>query len=268
MTRHTVLGASGLIGARLTQLLKEKGEDVFPVGRDAQINYSDELGYVYYCIGVTADYRTRPYETVNAHVHVLQDLLEKARFKALLYLSSTRVYQGANDTTETADLIANPTCAADIYNISKMMGESLCLIHENPSVRVARISNVISDYSVDSSLNFFDSILQSVLTNKHLILQTGLESEKDYIDIDDVVDMLYKINIDGGQRIYNLARGINTTTDELLRLLQDNVGFSMNISSQLPVVKFPIINNSRIVSEFDFAAKAISETVQKRIKNS
>ena len=56
-----------------------------------------------YAIGVTADFRTRPFETMEAHVSVLCEILRDARLDSLTYLSSTRLYGGAASTGEGTD---------------------------------------------------------------------------------------------------------------------------------------------------------------------
>ena len=62
---------------------------------------------------------------------------------SLLYLSTTRVYRNALETTESATLQVSPTDPDDVYNITKLAGEALCLSLPNPTTRVARLSNVI-----------------------------------------------------------------------------------------------------------------------------
>src|SRR6476659_903845 len=103
MSRFTVLGAGGLIGSRLATSLARAGHEVFAPPRDHELN-GEPLGHVIYAIGVTADFRTRPFDTVAAHVCQLQKVLSEGHFDSLLYLSSTRVYQGHTGTVdETAN---------------------------------------------------------------------------------------------------------------------------------------------------------------------
>ena len=267
MNHHTVLGASGVIGSRLVEYLRQNGQNVNAIGRCGNIDYRANLGHVYYCIGITADFRTRLHETVRAHVSLLQEILERAQFDSLMYLSSTRLYQNNCTTQEYDDISVNPTNSDDLYNISKIMGESLCLVAANPRVRVVRLSNVITSYNISSPLNFFDDILSSILRSKHLKLNSDLRSEKDYIDIDDVVDLMARIAQEGTCRIYNIARGENTALATLLDALRQCLDFdiAVEVAPNSPTVKFPSINTSRITGEWGFVPKPIFKTIQERI---
>ncbi len=51
-----------------------------------------DLGHAFYCIGLTADFRSRPFETIEAHCGLLKEVLSGSRFSSFVYLSSTRVY--------------------------------------------------------------------------------------------------------------------------------------------------------------------------------
>ena len=269
MMLHTVLGASGLIGSHLVKYLRASGKNVLAIGRNDAINWNDKLGHIYYCIGLTADFRQRTGDTVKAHVNILQEVLEKARFDSFLYLSSTRVYQDAISTGETTSLLVNPNRSDDLYNISKLMGESLCLSTPQANVRVARVSNVITSQKPNDTTNFFDVILDSILKRKYLILETDVTSEKDYIDLDDVVTLLGKIAQSGKERIYNVARGQNTNSAMLIDAIRQQVGFDFTVEvvPGSPVVKFPVINTQRLSSEFGFSPKTILDTVQSRVRN-
>ena len=88
----TVLGATGFIGSHLVEKLKKLGMRVFAPRRDEEVEGRD-LGRVIYCIGLTADFRERPIETVEAHVCRLARVLRDCDFQLLLYMSSTRLYK-------------------------------------------------------------------------------------------------------------------------------------------------------------------------------
>jgi hypothetical protein len=82
------------------------------------------LGHVIYCIGLTADFRSRTFDTVEAHVCTLLDVLRRGEFESIVYLSSTRLYAGSDSTSEETSIRISPF---DVYNTSKLAGESLVL---------------------------------------------------------------------------------------------------------------------------------------------
>ena len=73
----TVLGASGFIGGRLVRYLRSLGHSVLVPGRDDAHLTGQPLGHLIYAIGVTADFRARPFDTMDAHVSVLSKALRE-----------------------------------------------------------------------------------------------------------------------------------------------------------------------------------------------
>ncbi|HEX6046286.1 MAG TPA: NAD(P)-dependent oxidoreductase [Pyrinomonadaceae bacterium] len=240
----TVLGASGFIGSRLVERLAALGREHLAVRRDDAIP-SGPLGTVVYCIGLTADYRSRTFDTIEAHVCKLLEVVRESDFESLLYLSSTRLYGGSESTSEETLIRVSPL---DVYNASKIAGESLVLNCGRPA-RVVRISNV---YGNDfDSHNFLSTIINDAITQQKVVLQTSAESAKDYISVDRVVDGLVAIATRGKERIYNLASGVNVSNDELTEALRRLTGCTIEYAPSAPLATFPPINIDRVRAEFD-----------------
>jgi nucleoside-diphosphate-sugar epimerase len=181
-------------------------------------------------------------------VTLLQRVLQGGRFASLLYLSSTRIYRGAASTREGEALVANPAEPDDLYNLSKMMGESLCLAVGGPTVRVARLSNV---YGPDlTSENFLTSIVRDALRDGRVVLRSAPDSEKDYVSLADVVAWLPLIAVEGRERLYNVAGGGNTTHEAITRRLAALTGCAIEYAPGSPRVTFPPIDVRRIRDEF------------------
>lgn len=246
--KFTVLGASGLVGSRLRRFLEERGHDVFAPARDDASIYSKDLGHTIYCIGVTADFRRKPFETVAAHVTLLAELLSRASFDSLLYLSSTRVYLGAQSTDEAGDCRVNVTVPDDFYNLTKLTGEALCFASGRKNVRVVRLSNVFN--AEPTSENFLSEIIRAALTEKRIHVHTSLESAKDYIAVPDMLELLFKIAVAGKQRLYNLASGANVSNRVLIDRIAQLTGCAVTVAPGAPVVTFPPISIGRIRQEF------------------
>lgn len=257
----TVLGASGFIGSQLTKRLDALDREYMALDKDAGI--PRELpGHVVYCIGVTADFRSRPFDTVEAHVCRLIEALRYSRFDSLLYLSSARVYKGAESTSEDAALRIAPLDANDLYNASKAMGESLVLSCGRPT-RVVRLANVYgADFKSD---NFLSSIIRDALVHKHVVLKTSADSAKDYISIDNVVDALIQIATGGQQRVYNIASGFNVSNGELADALRSATGCTVEFEPDAPSVTFPTINIDRLQAEFNFQRSRVLDDIPRLV---
>lgn len=259
MNLITVLGASGFIGSHLVKRLEEKGLRSYAPTRDEDISKKD-LGNIIYCIGLTADFRSRPFDTVEAHVCKLLEILKTCTFDDLLYLSSTRVYGSQLPLAGEEDTICtNPLDFNDLYNISKIMGESLVLAH-GKNTKIVRISNV---YGADfKSYNFISSIVEEAITSKRIISHLSLSSEKDYISIDKVIDILLEICSKGQHRIYNLASGFNVTNNELLRKISELTDCEFKVNPNAETVTYPRIDIRRISAEFNFKPSNILDDLE------
>ena len=172
--KFTVFGGSGFIGRQLVDYLEEHGHQVFAIRRGVIPDSNRELGHVIYAIGLTGDFRSRPFDTVEAHVCQLSKLLRVCNFESWLYLSSTRIYSGLPSGIIATEEIAVPmmTNADNLYDLSKMLGESLCITQEAKNVRVARLSNVYG--RGQSTQTFLGSILNELrMTNTVIIDETS-----------------------------------------------------------------------------------------------
>ena len=249
--KFTVLGSTGFIGSNLCSFLEKQNIAYFAPGRNYKFTPDENLGHVVYAIGLTADFRQRPLETVDAHVCKLLEVLRTCRYESFLYLSATRVYARIDHlAAETSNLIMDVNDPGDLYNISKIMGEAVCLSFPNDKIRIARLSNVVGDDW--NSENFIYSILKEIKVSEKLLLRSEPESCKDYIVINDVVNLLYEISLKGRFRIFNVAGGRNISTRELLDFISDRVEFSYQVAKGSPVISFPQIDISRIKENFSF----------------
>ncbi|SHK36753.1 Nucleoside-diphosphate-sugar epimerase [Desulfatibacillum alkenivorans DSM 16219] len=263
MALVTILGSSGFIGGHLAGKARAMGHECFCPARDEDLAGKD-LGHVVYSIGLTADFRQRPFDTVQAHVCRLAEILAQARFESFVYLSSTRLYgSGAGEAKEEDALTARPSDPSDLYNLSKAMGESLCL-RASEKTKVARLSNV---YGPDfGSRNFLTDIIASAVDNNEIVLRSALDSAKDYISIDDATDLLLAMLFNGKERIYNAASGKNVSHGEIVRAIADAAGCRVEVAPDSPVIRFPRISTERADQEFGGARKSLLEDIPALVK--
>ena len=259
----TIVGAKGLVGSALCAYLRQSGHEVTAHDRldsptlEAQ---KASAGHLIFAAGVTADFRSRPHDAMQAHVSAATDLLRCKNFDSFLYLSSTRLYRRAQSTAESASFMLDPADADAPYDASKLAGEAICLADPRPEVRVARLSNVYD--ATDHSENFLSSLVRDAVGPGVIRLRSAPESAKDFIALSDVVRLLPRIAVQGRERVYNVAHGQNTRFSALLEALSYLTGCRCEIDPAVadlgPVVDTPI-DVSRIDSEFPGARRDILE---------
>lgn len=251
--KFTILGAQGFIGSAVTEFLLQKGHEVSTPSRSDLQSWLDspaklDLGVVIYCIGLTADFRERPGDTVEAHVTLLARLRCLEFMDSFIYLSSTRVYSEGRGTDEfLAYFRVPPQESGSLYNASKLMGETFTL-QCMPNGRVVRLSNVYGpgDYF---SPNFLPSVLRDAARSKSVLFRSSPCSSKDFVSIFDVVSWIEKIALSGKGSIYNLASGCNVSNRDIEMILSSN-NVVVNYQENAPTVSFPAIDIARVSEEF------------------
>ena len=215
----TVVGAAGFVGARLAARLAADGWEVYaPAKGDPELLQRD-LGVVFYCAGLTADYDRRPFDTVEAHASLVSELIRADRFQRLVYCSSTRLYDGQrkDQAHEAEPLVLDPADPRCVYDLSKALGENLTLARTDGRGRVARLSNVF-DWS-DGAPGFLSEWLIAARGSRDLTLQSSPNIARDYIHLDDTVAALIAIAAGEGS-VFNVAAGALTTNADIARVFE------------------------------------------------
>lgn len=215
----TVVGAAGFVGARLTARLQADGWSVWAPAKGDPALFKRDLGTVFYCAGLTADYDRRPFDTVAAHASLVSELIRADRFDRLVYCSSTRLYDGQKkpEVHEAEPLVFDPADPRRVYDLSKALGENLTLARTGGRGAVARLSNVY-DWE-DGAPGFLSEWLIEARRNRDLALNSSPNIARDYIHLDDTVAALIAI-AERGQGIYNVAAGRLTTNADIARVFE------------------------------------------------
>jgi nucleoside-diphosphate-sugar epimerase len=247
----TIIGASGFIGAALVAALESQDQVVHAVTRaslPALLAARRPAGHVIDCAGLSADSRTRPLDSAEAHVGLVARCLAELQFDSFLLLSSTRVYARASSTREDALLSTLPGSPAELYTVTKLAGEALCLADPRPTARVVRLSNV---YGMNMPAEtFLGRVLREGQATDGVVFRQGAASESDYVGIVAVTRLLPAIASSGVHRLYNVAAGANTSHASIAHRLHDAAGWHISFAPEVPIVRQPPIDTSRTDSEF------------------
>lgn len=245
----SVFGHKGFIGSQVVSELQKREIPFYLPERDEDLT-GRQYGKLIYCIGLTADAKKKPFDTIQAHINKLSDIIRTAQFDEILYASSTRVYVHGSGEISESDLIqVNTEDPFELFNLTKLTGESL-LINTVPNSKVIRYSNV---YGVDKeSENFLTAVIKEALNTGNVNLQTTPDSSKDYISVFDAARLTVDIAMSGKQRIYNVASGFNIRNSDILAKVRQVTGCTISYSPKAQCIRFPRIDNTRITNEFGF----------------
>jgi nucleoside-diphosphate-sugar epimerase len=251
----TILGAGGFIGGTLVAWLESQEQVVHPVTRaslPALLAARRPAGHVIDCVGLNGGLHYYSLDSVEAHVGLVGRCLAQLSFESFLLLSSCRVYAHAEATHEEAVLPQNPADPSELYNVTKLAGEALCLADPRPTIRVVRLSNV---YGAAMPIKtFLGNVLNEGRTTGSVVFRQGPATEKDYINIGTVVRLLPEIAKAGRARIYNVAFGRNTSHAEIAGALQEIAGWRTAFAPDAPTMRYRPIDTSRLCSEFGTVA--------------
>ena len=262
--QNTIFGGLGFIGSNLCQSLKKDSLPYQIISRQDSLP-TGNLGNVFYCAGITADFRSRPFDTIDAHVSTLASVLENCQFFSFTYLSSARMYRKNSLTTEETKFTIDPLEPEDLADVSKLTGEALCLSMKDKRVRVVRPSNVFGKDFL--SKNFLTEIIEAALITKKIALRSALDSSKDYVDVDSVVNIMRRISERGTHRIYNIASGYNISHQSIVQLLRDLTGCKLSLVDDATSIIWPAINIDRIQLEFCFKSLNLMDELETLVRH-
>lgn len=219
-----------------------------------------------YCAGLTADFLARPFDTVQSHVshlaQVLQYGLAQGSLQSLVYLSSTRLYDalGAVLAQESAVLPMDPANPRHLYDLSKGLGESLCHVAGQGLARVARLACVYE--GPQDADGFLPALLRQVLQARAagiacVDVPSSPHFTRDYVHLDDAVDALIRIAVQGCQPVYNVASGINVANAELFDYLERRWGCVVRPSMHAQFAPTPKIDIGRMSTELHWRPRRL-----------
>jgi UDP-glucose 4-epimerase len=252
----TIIGGHGFIGKELRKHLEELGWKVWVPDRNDPQLFEKELGKVFYCAGLTADYLRRPFDTVNAHVNFLSQVLYLAKWDKLVYLSSTRIYDGLSGLVdETNSLNLHPENPRHLYDLSKLMGESLCLQTKRASV--ARLSCVFKDEEDEDG--FLPKLLRQVIRSKldKITVDSSPYFSRDYVHVKDVVLALIAIVEGETSEIFNVATGENILNSTIFSFLEEATSMKIEPTQDTHSLPCPEISIDKMQEIFGWKPQKI-----------
>tara|TARA_R110001599_G_scaffold346197_2_gene571210 strand:- start:662 stop:1495 length:834 start_codon:yes stop_codon:yes gene_type:complete len=259
----TIIGSKGFIGSNLASYLETVGFEVWCPERGTLEIFERNLGVVVFCAGY-GRCDLDPMKVLVSNASYLSEVLEKTTFSRLIYLSSTRVYMGTNNSKEDSDILTLTKDSRRLFNLTKLVAEELCSL-SSKDVVVVRPSNVYG-LALDSPL-YLPSIVRNAVRERHVDMYVSKAYEKDYVSVDDVSrlirQMILKNKLD--YRIYNIASGENVSAADIAAVLEKGSGCNVDWHDNVTDDSFPVTSIDRICQEFDFKPRRVMDDLPKMI---
>lgn len=172
------------------------------------------------------------YETLLANLRLLTNLarfLESRPIRKCIYFSSTSVY--GDELTNLSITEETPFAASTCYGISKVFGEFIltqaAAKQKTPLVilRPCMVYGPGDSGEAYGPTQFIQSILKE---NKVFIFGDGSES-RDYIFIDDLVDIVMKLALGNQSGVFNISSGQHVSFQQIVSYLKKLVNASFEV---------------------------------------
>ncbi len=251
--RVCVAGFTGQVGSALVQVLVEANRTTL-AGRPAHVTgiarhprsatldgvdalYADvadpagaftpdRFTHVFYAVGVTSDYRSRPADVIASQLVGLQAFLERLDPAcAFVFVSSARVY-GRYPTdeaiSEESAAIVTPMHLDNLYDSAKRLAESLCLWHAEQrglNITVVRAGNLYGLGSPHSATSV-NELVREAAASRRITLTGSPLSLRNYCCVVDFAQGMLRAAARGKPgRAYNVGLREHLTTQELAQTI-------------------------------------------------
>lgn len=291
-----VLGGTGFVGRKVVERLLESGHNLRVLGRRSECSFLDSNSIKYFS-GTLSDTEllkevisevdivvhlvssTIPstsalnpkkdiYDNLIGSINVVQ-AMEHCSVKKIIYLSSGgAVYGDPAQLPVTEGSVLNPVSS---YGIVKASIEKYLLMFYHQGViepLILRPSNLYGpgqDYN--KPLGLITNTIFKALTKKAVDVWGDGSSERDYIFIDDLVDVIECGILKFNPKIYNVGSGDGYSVKDIIELIETELKIPVNVNS-LPARKFDVkkiyLNIDAARHDFDWTPKtSIKEGMQK-----
>ena len=249
---YTIFG-QGFVGINIVKFLKQKKYKFF-IPKKGKYKFNKNLHNIIYCIG-NDNWIKDPKGSFEANLGIIPKIIFNNKFSSFTLLSSTRVYLNKlKKTNEDSIIHMNPNNKNFYYNSLKISAESLCLLLPNKKIKVIRMSNLFGD-NFTKQIYLLPSLIRDSINKKKITIIINKKSSKDFLYVNEAIDVMLKIINRGKNRLYNVASGNNITLSKISLKIKEITGCKINYKNQKKLVKEPIININRIKNEFNFKPK-------------
>ncbi len=256
-----ITGAAGFIGSQLAHKLWQKGEELilidnFSFGKEDNLVFDDcdfrdkiikmdvrdrqgiasllskgDVDYIYNIAGIAPlpDCQLNPQEAIDVNVIGLVNLLDNARIygvKKVIQASTNAMYENEVEFPTIENSFKQPTL---IYPNTKYCAErfaqSYCDTY-GMSVTCLRFANVYGPHvdCLRKQPPFVAYMVRELYYGRTPIFHSNGEQRRDYIYVDDLIDLAIRVRESKGFDAVNVSSNTNYSVNEMYEIAQDIMG--------------------------------------------
>ena len=262
---YTIFGSSGFFGTNLYKVLKERKKKIF-IPKKNKYLFNKNLGNIIYCIG-TSESIKNPKNALIANLEILSKILTNNKFQTFTYLSSIRVYSKSSKTKETDKITFNYNEKGVYFKSLKLAAESLCLQMNNPKIKIIRLANVFGHY-FSNQIYLLPTLLRQSITKRKISIIINKNSKKNYLNVNDAINVILKIINKSKHQIYNVASDKQISIGQISEKIKKFTNCKVLYKNSNIIFNEPKINIQRIKKEFNFKPEIkFDKEIQKIIRN-
>ena len=250
--KYTIFGHTGFLGQNIVSYLKHNNLNFF-LPKKNQIKFSKNLNNIIYCIGIN-DVFKNPVASIESNLKLISKIIDNNKFKSFLYISSTRLYLNSIRTSENDLISINPYSKGYFFNCLKLSAENFCLSQKNKNIKVVRLSNLYGDH-FGKQKYLLPTLIRNSLKKNVINININKNSKKNYLNVEDAIDVIFKIIHKGKYRLYNVASKKLYSLNFIAKNIQKITGCKIIYRNQKYKYNEPKININRIKKEFNFKEK-------------
>jgi nucleoside-diphosphate-sugar epimerase len=257
--RILITGAAGGIGSTLAHKLVEEGNDLILVDnlrngyienltlnskkiadlktidiRNIESVKQKNIDAVIHLAAITSlvDAEANPEETLSINVGGTLSVLNFCRkndINNIIFSSTSAVYENNKEKIFTEDLSVNPKL---MYSLSKKMSEDLCesfRINYGMNITTLRFFNVFGPKQDRYRKNppLLNYIIKQYKSNLPIILHSDGTQTRDYIHIDDVINLTNLCLKKNPNSLFNVCTNTLTSVNEIIKYVSEEIGIEL-----------------------------------------
>lgn len=255
MSKVLITGAAGFIGSQLAHTLWRNGDtlilvDNFSYGKYDNLLFDDhsfvnevikmdirdrkgiesllksgDVDYIYNIAGIAPlpDCQSDPYEAIDVNVSGFVNLLENARkygVKKVIQASTNAIYENEEEFPTKENCFKQPTLIyPNTKYCSERFAQSFCDTY-GMSVTCLRFANVYGPHidCLRKQPPFVAYMIKELFYNRVPIFHSNGEQRRDYIYVDDLIDLAIRVQKTTGFDCVNVSSNKNYSVNEMYEI--------------------------------------------------